>query len=169
MKLTARLVVVIFLLSFITFFVIYSVIQEDVIYLVIHEDDQNICDCSPILQKTSDNKFADKDAFKETTCGETSFRRGFGQKVIGFSFYEHDSIRLEERRLNKSFDFPPYFRGIEENLDLVPILYPGWIVRLYHDLQQEDPLCETICSYQNKYNYFDLCQVHHLPSVLVRG
>ena len=52
--------------------------------------------------------------FENTTCGESAFRRGSGQKVIGFSFYEHDDTRLKERKQNKSWINPPYFRGVKE-------------------------------------------------------
>ena len=107
--------------------------------------------------------------FENTTCGESAFRRGSGQKVIGFSFYEHDDTRLKERKQNKSWINPPYFRGVKENLDLVATFYPGWTVRLYHDLDPEDPLMDTLCSYLCKYHYFDLCQVNNLPSTLLKG
>ena len=32
-----------------------------------------------------------------------------------------------------------YFDGIVENLHLMPYYYPGWIMRLYHDLSSDDP------------------------------
>ena len=107
--------------------------------------------------------------FENTTCGESAFRRRLGQKVIGFSFYEHDDAQLKERKQNKSWVNPPYFRGVEENLDLVASLYPGWTVRLYHDLDPDDPLMENLCSYVCKYHYFDLCDVNNLPSIFLKG
>ena len=95
--------------------------------------------------------------FLNTTCGEDAFKRGSEQKVIGFSFYEHDDTRLKERKLNKSRENPPYFKGVKENLDLIAIFYPGWTIWLYHDLDPEDPLMNSLCGYVCKYSYFDLC------------
>ena len=31
-----------------------------------------------------------------------------------------------------------YFEGIRKNLELMPIYYPGWVMRLYHDLDPTD-------------------------------
>ena len=33
-----------------------------------------------------------------------------------------------------------YFEGIVGNLELMPIYYPGWIMRVYYDLEDEDPI-----------------------------
>ena len=101
-----------------------------------------------------------EDIFNYTTCGEKAFKRGFGQKVISFSFYEHDDTRASERKLNRSFEYPAYFRGIEQTLLLQRNLYTTWTIRLYHDLQQDDPLIETLHSYSIQYHYLDIWHVH---------
>ena len=110
-----------------------------------------------------------EDIFNYTTCGEGAFKRGVGQKVISFSFYEHDDTRASERKLNRLFEYPGYFRGIEENLLLQPSFYPSWTIRLYLDLQQDDPLMETLQSYSIKYDYLDICHVMQLPNQLLKG
>jgi len=107
--------------------------------------------------------------FHNTTCGMSAFRRGSGQKVIGFAFYEKDNKRREERKINKSWDNPPYFEGVKENLELVSQLYPGWFVRLYHDLHKDDPLMATLCNYVCQYQYFDLCDVRDFPSTFLKA
>ena len=101
-----------------------------------------------------------REYFNMTTCSESSYRRGFRQKVISFSFYEHDSAALETRILNKSgLIYPDYFSGIKTNLELSIQYYPGWTVRLYHDIQHGDPLWDILQSYSHNYHNFDLCHV----------
>ena len=41
-----------------------------------------------------------------------------------------------------------YFEGIVGNLELMPIYYPGWVMRVYYDLENEDPILHvrTSCS-----------------------
>ena len=107
-----------------------------------------------------------EDIFNYTTCGEGAFKRGFGQKVISFSFYENG---LSDRRLDSSFEIPDYFNGIKENIILQPYFYPDWTIRLYHDLQHDDPLLNTLQNYTIQYDYFDLCHAHHLPNQLLKG
>ncbi|GAB6029477.1 hypothetical protein CHUAL_005231 [Chamberlinius hualienensis] len=81
----------------------------------------------------------------QSTCPYSSFR-GLNQKVISYSFYgDTDS---------------GYFKGIEINTKSVKELYPGWTVRLYHDIRPEDvkgmnALCEIVC----KYPHLDECYV----------
>ena len=36
-----------------------------------------------------------------------------------------------------------YFDGIVGNLMLVPIYYPGWVMRLYYDLEDRDPITKV--------------------------
>ena len=119
------------------------------------------------LNKEFDSK---KNYFNLTTCSESSYRRGFGQKVISFSFYEHDSAGLETRTHNRSgLIYPDYFRGIKTNLELSSQYYPGWTVRLYHDIQHRDPLWLILQSYSHKYPNLDLCHVHHIPNIIFKG
>ena len=87
---------------------------------------------------------------EDSTCGRDSYIRGPGQKVIGFSFYSNpNNTGLAKVR--------KYFQGIRENLELIPRHYPGWTLRLYHDLQpgekQHEELCQLACSH----NDIDLC------------
>ena len=41
------------------------------------------------------------------------------------------------------FITPGYFEGIIGNLELMSIYYPGWTMRLYHDLDQTDPVLQV--------------------------
>ena len=67
-------------------------------------------------------------AVNDSTCSQASYKRGAGQKVIGFSFYGNpNSTKSKERK---------YFQGIMENLSLLPIHYPGWVIRVYYDLEK---------------------------------
>ncbi len=76
--------------------------------------------------------------FKQTTCGWDSFRRGAGQKIVGFSFYGDMKLKLSIEK--------GYFDGLIENLNLMPSRYPGWIMRLYFDVDKNDPLMNALCN-----------------------
>ena len=91
---------------------------------------------------------------------------------MAFSFYEQDSYkalaRLESGQVEGNVDMF-YFSGLETNLDLLPSHYPGWIIRLYHDLDEKDPLMSTLCQYVCKYPYLDLCNTKHIQHTLLEG
>ena len=56
--------------------------------------------------------------YNETTCGRDAYRRGTGQKIVGFSFYGdvNSTVSIEKG----------YFDGIVGNLKLMPKFYPGY-------------------------------------------
>lgn len=51
--------------------------------------------------------------------------RGFGQKVIAFSFYDGKKEKIFKQN---------YFEGIAPNVQSAMRFYPGWVMRLYLDL-----------------------------------
>ena len=70
-------------------------------------------------------------------------------------------------RLNNSIPdqkFTSIIQGIADNLDLVPRHYPGWTIRVYYDLEPEDPelrrLCDLACSNPS----LDICHVRNNPA-----
>jgi hypothetical protein len=56
-------------------------------------------------------------------------------KVIALSFYGDVNSERSKRK--------GYFEGILANLKLFPMVYPGWTIRLYHDLIGNDPLLQV--------------------------
>ena len=107
-----------------------------------------------------------------TTCSEQAHARGPGQKVMAFSYYEKDSDlavnRLESGQAEGNVDMF-FFAGLEINLELLPQHYPGWVIRLYHDIEEKDPLMDTLCSYACKYPYLDLCNANNIPAPMLTG
>jgi hypothetical protein len=98
----------------------------------------------------------------KTTCSEDAVRRGPGQQVVAYSFYGSPTAARHKAK--------KYFAGIVENLALLPRLYPGWVMRLYYDLEPEDDpglageLCELACSAA----HLDLCYARRLPGTPMR-
>ena len=37
-----------------------------------------------------------------------------------------------------------YFEGIAGNLELMSTYYPGWVMRVYYDLDDNDPITQVI-------------------------
>lgn len=120
------------------------------------------CPCQRTVQVTKDrvsssNRTRDEDSSKynETTCGYDSFLRGFNQKIIAFTFY---LLPKGERPKSKK-----YFKGIESNLNLLQKFYPGWVIRLYHDIQPDTGPHRKLCKIACNDNNIDLCYVRQLP------
>jgi hypothetical protein len=56
-----------------------------------------------------------------------------------------------------------YFEGIIGNLELMPKYYPGWIMRLYYDLDKTDPVLKDLCKLACNDPNIDICDAKHLP------
>ena len=118
------------------------------------------CDCQRTLVNIEENEI-NSVQFSDTTCGRDAFQRGANQKIVGFSFYGNSSSNVHKAR--------KYFGGIEENLRLVRSEYgAGWIMRLYYDLAQSDPLMGRLCELACSNSHLDLCNVRQLPGNPVR-
>ena len=112
-------------------------------------------------ESKSDNLVVSKDKqknqvlFNETTCSYNAYRRGSGQKIVGFSYYK--SIYRPSKKQNL------FFSGIKGNLDLMPLLYPGWVMRLYTNLKANDSSWTDLLKLLSSNPNIDLCIIQNLP------
>ena len=81
-----------------------------------------------------------------STCGCRADRRGYHQKVIGFSIYGNFSLREV---------FMRYVKAMERISDQVRLAYPDWIVRIYLTAENSR-LLETIFGTDK---HVDICVV----------
>ena len=52
-------------------------------------------------------------------------------------------IRLDNITNLSPYHISGYFEGIVGNLELMPLYYPGWVMRLYYDLDDRDPITKV--------------------------
>ncbi len=90
-----------------------------------------------------------------------AFRRGVGQKIVGFSFYGDINSNIAKVK--------GYFEGIGENLKLMPTRYPGWIMRLYFDLDKKDPVLHELCKLACNDSNLDICDAANLPGIPMKN
>ena len=58
-----------------------------------------------------------------------------------------------------------YFEGIVGNLQLMPIYYPGWVIRLYHDIRSDDPAMKVYFSFESSYQNTNVISMYMLVFV----
>ena len=106
-----------------------------------------------------------------TTCDVAAIR-GAGQKTVSFSFFEKDD-EFKTRRIGKKFIENNvnrvFFDGLKTNLNLLPKFYPNWMIRIYHDIHEEDPLSEMFHEIAQIYNYVDFCNVRYVSNDILPG
>lgn len=120
--------------------------------LVAKEIQLEHCKCKRTIQVVESAEIID---YNQTTCGQDAFARGSGQKVISFSFYGDIKTEYSKKK--------GYFDGLEGNLKLMPKYYPGWIMRVYFDLDDADPVRAEMCNLACNSTILDLCHAGQLP------
>lgn len=90
----------------------------------------------------------------------STLRRGFGQKVIGFSLFGQENF---------------YYNFLTENMIRAARFMPGWVIRVYHDGSiNRSVVCEKQCLTKRSrdpnathddiyYDNIDFCDVEKLP------
>jgi hypothetical protein len=82
------------------------------------------------------------------TCNlYNSLRRGMNQKIIAYSLYGQNRL---------------YYQHLTNITKLIKTLYPGWIIRIYHDNTIK---CEIQCELND--DIVDFCNVEKLPNKTV--
>jgi len=125
-----------------------------------YENGQIVCSCDRKTIDISKLDLENATLYNKTTCSPEAYARGNGQKIIGFSYY--GDFHSAGHKAKK------YFEGIQNNVNLLPKFYPGWIIRLYYDLDQDDPLRHQLCELSCQTN-FDLCDIQKLPGRVPMG
>lgn len=93
-------------------------------------------------------------------CSEESFARGYNQKVVTYVLFGNAS---------NSTTFNRYYALLENISIAVEEEYPGFTVRIYHNLDDEEDqggfhsLCKIFC----RFSHVDLCSVNTLHKHLV--
>ena len=80
-----------------------------------------------------------------SVCSEYSNARDSNQKIISYSYYEGQETKY-----------------LESNAETINHLYPGYIMRIYHNFTENQKLCELFC--QNE--HIDLCNVRKLGNLI---
>ena len=143
-----------------TFYIVISLLRvsHDLVIEVIEDPNSfqlEHCDCQRKLDQHVIEQANGSVIFNQTTCGADAFRRGSNQKIVGFSFYGDINSDNSKKK--------GYFRGILGNLKLMPKYYPGWVMRLYYDLDKADPIFQDLCQLACHDANLDICDAKHLP------
>ncbi|XP_068239762.1 uncharacterized protein [Palaemon carinicauda] len=122
------------------------------------------CNCSRIIKpnftpypntKWTETQILQKinATFGDSTCNDWATMRGYNQKVISYSLFG--------KFLNE------YYNNTPSIITQISSMYPGWIVRIYHDLnlgraEEKEWVCSLIC----EYSHVDFCFVKNLTGGL---
>ncbi|CAF1015993.1 unnamed protein product [Rotaria sordida] len=111
------------------------------------------CSCTrPILAYKSNLIIIDETS--SSLCSQYSTFRGFHQRIIAISMYGPKE--------NALFGFNVSLNFLYDLIDDMKKIYPGWILRIYHDTSiKEDIICPIECAHNN----VDFCNTSSLSNL----
>ncbi|XP_037786659.1 uncharacterized protein LOC119582472 isoform X2 [Penaeus monodon] len=97
----------------------------------------------------------------QSTCSDYATQRGGGQRVVSYVYYAKAG-----RSVRGSIGYKKYLSQLYSTVDVIGRVYPGWVVRIHHNVTTEDEvgmaeLCRIYCDH----DYVDLCHAHDLPGL----
>ena len=111
----------------------------------------SLCNCGKEIE-IFDESAIQSDDFQ--WCSEESSIRGPNQKIVTYSLYGD---------AHNASVFKRYFSLLNDISLTVEKQYPGWIVRIYHNIRDrpgpEKEAHNTLCDVYCRFNHVDLCSV----------
>ncbi|XP_059352637.1 uncharacterized protein LOC132088243 [Daphnia carinata] len=105
------------------------------------------CGCDGLAGSTNASQI------HQSTCSLEADRRGFNQSVVSYTLFGQPD---QDEHVRKR-----YFASIEAKAIRIKHYYPGWIMRVYHNLSRDDELrylCPLRCNDGHPHEV-DLCHV----------
>ena len=102
-----------------------------------------------------------EEAVQTSSC-RSAVKRGPSQKVVSFSLFREKLIQDEERKTVNNTRLLQFIQGVAENAALLPIFYPNWTMRVYHNFDRESVRANGFCDIRCRHNHIDFCDVTEL-------
>ena len=101
-----------------------------------------------------------------SSCNSYTDRLGSGQNVMSYSYYTPGNIVHKTSGVLKDRHWFRYLGLVDDLLKDLVSLYPGWRMRIYHNVTSDQPdQQEFLCKLQCSYSYLDLCDVREIPEL----
>ena len=102
-----------------------------------------------------------------SSCNEFTDRLGAGQRVLSYSYYTPEQISEKTDEYLRDRHWFRYLGLVEQLLKDLVDLYPGWRMRIYHNVTKDQAdqaqyLCQLYCKHQ----ILDLCHVRDIPELV---
>ena len=120
----------------------------------------NTCHCNRTLTLYHNSHLDTKVFLNQTLCSQSAFRRGPHQKIVAFTYY--GSKKSKDKHIRNLY-IDTYFQGIDTIAKTMSEFYPGWVMRLYHHIDVNDPLMKILCKIACTNPVIDICDVKNLP------
>ena len=135
----------------------------------------NTCECLRTLKPIGPDLSRDLLAGKTPTdgsyvgpssCNKFTSHLGSGQNVLSYSFYSAVTLSYTRDEVTGEAHWHRYLGLLPDLLHNITIDYPGWRLRVYHNLTKEHPQLDFLCDLYCKNTHMDLCDMRDIPELI---
>ena len=133
------------------------------------------CDCprplSPILEDFSASLLSgrvppDGSYVGQSSCNKFTSHLGSGQNVLSYSFYSAVTLSHRKDEVTGEEHWLRYLGLLPDILGNMTRDYPGWRLRLYHNLTQDHDQMGFLCNLYCNNPHMDLCDMRKVPELI---
>ena len=111
-----------------------------------------------ILQNTSLLSVADGSYIGLSSCNQFTSMLGSGQNVLSYAYFTPWSSKLKDGNSDQ------YYMLLEPLAVNISKLYPGWRMRIYHNITEDDEVFPHMCDLYCNHPHVDTCDMRLHPT-----
>ena len=111
-----------------------------------------------ILQNTSLLSVADGSYNGLSSCNQFTSMLGSGQNVLSYTYFTPWSSKLKDGNSDQ------YYMLLEPLAVNISKLYPGWRMRIYHNITEDDEVFPHMCDLYCNHPHVDTCDMRLHPT-----
>ena len=113
---------------------------------------------SLMLQNTSLLSVADGSYIGLSSCNQFTSLLGSGQNVLSYAYFTPWSSKLKDGNSDQ------YYMLLEPLAVNISKLYPGWRMRIYHNITEDDEVFPHMCDLYCNHPHVDTCDMRLHPT-----
>ena len=113
---------------------------------------------SLMLQNTSLLSVADGSYIGLSSCNQFTSMLGSGQNVLSYAYFTPWSSKLKDGNSDQ------YYMLLEPLAVNISKLYPGWRMRIYHNITEDDEVFPHMCDLYCNHPHVDTCDMRQHPT-----
>ena len=140
-----------------------------------HNNFDTTCNCPrPLKPISKDLSFSlldgsvpsDGSYVGESSCNKFTSHLGSGQNVLSYSFYVAVTLSYKKDEVTGEAHWMRYLGLLPDILHNMTKDYPGWRLRMYHNLTKDHDQMGYLCDLYCKNPHMDMCDVRQVPELV---
>ena len=114
-----------------------------------------------LTQTSSISSLSDGSYVGLSSCNQYTSQLGSGQKVLTYTYFTPWMSKIKDERKTPADEYYMLLEPLAVNISR---LYPGWRMRIYHNITEDDEVFPQMCDLYCRYPHVDTCDMRQHPT-----